>query len=432
MAGEVALALLPLFPGQVREPDLALELEALVDLETPGARRQAAAALASRCGADLDLLLEAARGFGRFGPIEPGDSVAVVPLRVGDRVEETELHLHVPPGYDPLEPAPLLVAFHGTGGSGGDMIPLWSAIADRVGMVVLAPTEAGENQGYRFEERERLSALAALRHVRRLVNVDENRLFATGVSRGGHLVWDLALRFPDRFAGIAPMIGAPRLETHDDQNNLRYVENVARLPIRDLQGEGDDPRLVSNVKLAFERLSALVATDAELFLQPGLGHAFDLGAVDWEEFFRTVRDPLPDRVVRLTARAGEGRASWVDVTRCGPSVREEFALEVPRSEWNSLDDEGRRRRIVREAEERTARLEVLRAGPNRFEARGRGVEEFRLLLPLDDFDPRDAVEVSFDGERKEKRLRPSARVLLLEFAERFDRTFLPVAQLEVR
>src|SRR5947207_1046414 len=44
-------------------------------------------------------------------------------------------------------------------------------------MVVVAPTEAGPNEGYRFTERERRSALSALRWARRRLDVDENRVF---------------------------------------------------------------------------------------------------------------------------------------------------------------------------------------------------------------------------------------------------------------
>ena len=65
-------------------------------------------------------------------------------------------------------------------------------------MVVVAPSEAGPNDGYAFSERERLAALAALRWARLELNVDEDRIFATGVSRGGHLSWDLARRSTDR------------------------------------------------------------------------------------------------------------------------------------------------------------------------------------------------------------------------------------------
>ena len=58
--------------------------------------------------------------------------------------------------------------------------------------------------------------------------------------------------------------------------------------------------------------------------------------------------------------------------------------------------------------------------------------ELGLGLTLDDFEPGEDVYVGFEGDRTKKRLRPSPTVLMAEFCERFDRTFLPVAELEVR
>lgn len=436
------LALLALaVPGRGQEAgsgadpagELASALEALVDLPTPSARAREAGALARRYGRDLDRLRAALASFGRFAPLPAGRAVETVALGVDGKVEETEIAVYVPRGYEPGTPAPLLLAFHGTGGRGPGVLGMWRAVADEVGMIVVAPSEAGPNEGYRFSDRERGSALATMRWIRRRANVDENRVFLTGVSRGGHLAWDLALRHPDRFAGIAPMIGGPRLSLRGGQNNLRYLENVAHLTIRDLQGAEDDPGLVFNVRLAFEELLKHRARDAELFIHEGLGHAFDAGVVDWAELFRAKRrDPDPDRVVRRVARKGEGRAAWVDVLATSSKVKETFAPELGSGELGRLDDAGRRRLLHEAANERTARVEVLRVG-NRYRVRAREVERLRLLLVSGSWDPDAPVVVDRgDGEETKKRARASAKLLLGEFAERFDRTFLPLASIDLR
>jgi dienelactone hydrolase len=298
---------------------------------------------------------------------------------------------------------------------------------------VLAPSEAGDNDGYHFSPRERDSALAALRWMRRRFNVEEDRVFLTGVSRGGHLAWDLALRFPDRFAGLAPMLGGPRLATQDAQNNLRYLENVAHLSIRDLQGARDDPGLVFNVELAFERLARLAAPDARLYLQEEHGHSFDASAVDWARFFSSARrDPDPARVVRRATRADEARAFWAEIGAFERGVDETFRPRVEQARWTAMDDGQRRRLLADEADARTARLEVTRSEPGRFRARGEGLRHFRLLLAEGAFDPGEPVEVEFEGKTRRLRPRPSAEVLLAEFAERFDRRYLPLAELEIR
>lgn len=417
-----------------RVPDeLVAALEALVDLPTPRDRARAAAVLAKDERYELDTLVAAMRAFGRFELLAPGVRSERVELQVGADVEATDMHLYVPSFYDPAQPTPLLLSFHGTGGEGAQAVPMWRATAEELGMLVLAPSEAGANEGYAFSARERDAALAALRWIRRRANVDENRVFLTGVSRGGHLAWDLALRHPDRFAALAPMIGSPRMAVVGTQNNVRYLENVAHLPIRDLQGALDDPGLVFNLREAFARLEKLRAVDAELIVFEELGHSFELGAVDWNAFFGAAkREPYPAHAVRLTARADEGRASFVDVLELERTIEEEFRPQVEAERWNALDDAGRKLYLQELADERTARLAARRIAPGEYELETRGVRKFRILIPAEEFDPTLALTLRIDGKTQKKRAKASKLVLLEDFAERFDRTFLPVAAIELR
>jgi len=427
-----AFAAEPCAPQDKPQLDAASELERIVDLPTPKARKQAAATLAQRVGSRLDEWLAAARAFGRFEALAPGISTQRAPLAVGGKIEDTELNLFVPEHYDAAHAAPLLLAFHGTGDSGGSLLPMWRDAANELGMLVLAPTEAGANDGYHFSERERSAALAALRWIRRRANVDENRIFATGISRGGHLTWDLALRFPDLFAAIAPMIGSPRISLQHGENNQRYLENLVRMPIRDLQGAKDSPGLVFSVQLAFERLTKLGATDAQLFLQPDLGHAFDLEAVDWKALFGAAhRNPNPERVVRVAAREDEGRAAWVEIEDYAPSIAETFTPEVSGLKLDSMSDQEKLGFVETQAEQRTARLAVQRASAGHFTAKSEGVKRFRVLLTSDDFDPKSDTQLAWNGATINKRLRANPTTLLEDFAERFDRTYLPAAEIEV-
>jgi len=226
------------------------------------------------------------------------------------------------------------------------------------------------------------------------------------------------------------MIGGPRLTIVGGHNNLRYLENAAHLPIRDLQGSGDDPHLLQNLHLAFERLTKWKA-DAELIEFPELEHDFELDAVDWVAFFGgAVRDPLRERVVCTTADALHRRASWVQVIGVSDDVEEEFTPRVT-SGFNGYSDEKQLRTIQKLVDAKTARLEVKRRAPGRFEARGQGVESFSLRLRPEDLSRKGDVRVKFKKSRTYD-VDPSPLVLLLEFVERFDRTFLPVAEVFVR
>lgn len=414
-------------------PSLAELLTEAVDQATPGKRAAKAKSLAKRRDVTLEDWLGAMRG---FEPLETeaarGPSSRTERLRVGNAKLDIELHLYVPESYDPSRAAPLLCAYHGTGGSGAGLYRMWQATCDELGMLLLAPTDAGENQGYRFSDEERDQALAALRWMRRHFNVDEDRIALTGISRGGHLAWDLALRYPDRFAAIAPMIGGPRVQLARGQNNMRYLENVTQLPIRDLQGSRDDPGLVTNLRQAFQTLARLGARDAELIEFEALGHSFEMGAVDWPAFLGGVaREPLPGRVVLCTTEA-PSRASWLEVTRLGKGVDETFTPKVEASEWNRLDEAGRRAWLVRQADERTARCEVSVTARGRYLITADKVRAVRLLLTAEQLDEDGRVHVAFGETNVKKRPRPSKAVLLTEFVERFDRRFLPIYEVDVR
>ncbi|MCZ6597122.1 MAG: hypothetical protein O7B99_05770 [Planctomycetota bacterium] len=411
--------------------DLAEDLRTAIALPTPDERRAAALELARR-DVELEAWLAAARGFGMFEETSPGMRTETVPLWVGEaELEDTQLTLYVPAIYDPATPAPLLLALHWTGGSGRSLHQMWSAVAEELGLLILSPSDPGANVGYTFSPRERLATLEALRWMRQRFNVDENRVFATGISRGGHLAWDLALRHPDILAAMAPMIGGPRIQVAGGENNVRYMENVVGLPIRDLQGSNDDPILVFNLRLAFERLEGWDAPDARLIEFPELGHSYDPRVVDWRAFWGgAVRDPVPERVVRCTAREGEGRAFWVDVLAVTDEVADEFMPEVKKSRWEKMDRFERLAYVQGEADERTARLEATLTPSGRIKVVAKRVEKFRLLL-TEEMAPKREVLVSYNRKTIRRRKELSKEVLLLEFVERFDRTFLPVIEVKV-
>lgn len=414
--------------------DPAAELAALVDLPTPEERAARARELARRKEVSLEDWRAAMAGFGDFPPAAPGVHTERAELVVDGEVEPTDLTIFVPSSYAPGTPAPMVLLLHGAGGDGRSMAALWRETAERAGLLLLAPTDRGAAAGYTFQPRERLAALAALRWFRRRYDVDENRIHLSGVSRGGHLAWDLATRYPDRWAAFAPMIGGPSVALAGGRNNLRLVENVAPLAVRDLQGAQDDPRLLRNLRLAFQRLERAGAEHAALVEFADLGHDYRFDAVDWPAFLAAAaRDPRPARLEHRACRLEEGRNRWLRITRFARSVKEEFKPRVDAARWNAAADETARLLLLQEkVDEATARLAVERLGPGRFRAEGSGVARFELLLEPEDLDEDGRVTVAWHGKERRLRARPGKEVLLAEFAERFDRRFRPVAAVEVR
>jgi poly(3-hydroxybutyrate) depolymerase len=410
---------------------LTKDILAAVDLTTPKERHAAGLAIAKRKEATIANLRAAIDACYTFPAATPGMHIERAPIWADGKVEDVELVVYVPKKYDPKVPAPLLEVFHGTGGSGKGEDLMWRETCESLGMLLIAPSEAGANEGYAFSQRERDAAVGAVRWMQRKYNVDESRVFATGESRGGHLSWDAALRRPDRYAAIAPLIGSPRFQIALGQNNLRFLENLVDVPIRDLQGSKDDPGLLQNVREAFAKLAKFGAKDVKLVEFPDRGHDFDFKAIDWVDYFGRGRRPtLRESLVFTSANLEEARAFWVEITRFTKDVAENPRITLQALPGRAMDAAEQRRAIQEQIDHDTARIEIKMQGKGHFMATAKGVASFRVLLTSEMFDAAQPVEIEFNGRISKRKVSLDPKTLLSEFVERFDRTFLPVASIE--
>jgi len=417
-------------PADPIEAARALLVEA-VDMPDPAERLKRARELVKLDDFEVQHWLAAAQSFGAFEALTPGEHLDRVSLWVEGKLEETELHWFVPSSYDPAQPTPLILGLHGAGGSGRNEMLSFRSVAEELGYLVLAPTEAGANFGYGFSERERQSALAALRWMRRHANVDENRVHLTGVSRGGHYCFDLA-RFPSAWASVTPRIGGPALAIPEGRNNIRIAVNFSHLPMVILQGMGDQDKLLLNQELALDRLRCAGST-ARRIEYPEHGHSYDHAAFGWAAWFDAARrEPFASKLTLASARKDEGELLWLQIDRFSKSVDEDFQPRVDPGKWNTWSHADKARFIQNEADERTARIDAEFLGDGRFKLTTQGITRLRLLLPEAMLGERGAVSAGWKGKERKKKLKPSAKVLLEHFVEHFDRSFLPVAAWELR
>jgi polyhydroxybutyrate depolymerase len=133
--------------------------------------------------------------------------------------------VHIPPSYRSEGPTPVLFAFHGGGGNmqlqAGDNYGLIDK-ADSAGFIAVFPNgysrfpqgklatwNAGNCCGAARDEAvdDVGFVRAVFSQLQKRVNVDPERVFATGMSNGGMLSHRLACEMADIFSAIAPVAG---------------------------------------------------------------------------------------------------------------------------------------------------------------------------------------------------------------------------------
>jgi predicted peptidase len=118
--------------------------------------------------------------------------------------------LFLPQGYEPkgAKRWPLLLFLHGAGERGSD---IWKVavhgppkiVKDKPGFpFLLVSPQCPDGETWSDEV-----VLSLLDEVIAAHAVDTNRVYLTGLSMGGYGTWSLAVRFPQRFAAVAPVCG---------------------------------------------------------------------------------------------------------------------------------------------------------------------------------------------------------------------------------
>jgi polyhydroxybutyrate depolymerase len=148
------------------------------------------------------------------GKPSPGCDAASAPTGVTEVSwpvgEETYIYrVHVPSGYDQDRPMPVVMGFHGAAQD--------AQLFERISRL---PAHGEENDYIAVVPHATTNALfaatadPAVDSVARMLDeiearwcVDEDRVFATGISQGGFFLGGLACNLSDRFAALAPVAG---------------------------------------------------------------------------------------------------------------------------------------------------------------------------------------------------------------------------------
>ena len=145
--------------------------------------------------------------------------------------------LHIPPAYDGRKPTPLVVDFHGIGGSGASELSSspYRAVTAPEGVVMAFPDGLSGPIGSAWnmgpccvaKADDLAFAKALVAQIEKTTCIDPARVYAVGVLTGGGMVYDLACNAADVFAAVAPAAFDLLQETVNDCAPARPITEIA-------------------------------------------------------------------------------------------------------------------------------------------------------------------------------------------------------------
>jgi len=174
----------------------------------------------------------------------PPMSCSALALKAGDTSQTLRVGsvnrsfvLHVPTTYDGSKPVPLVVDFHGLGGSGMSELQNspYPAVTDPEGVVMAFPDGLKGPLGTAWNvgpccvaDVDDLGFTRALvAQVQNMACIDPRRVYAVGVLTGGGMVYDLACQTADIFAAVAPAAFDLLQENVDDCIPRRSISEIS-------------------------------------------------------------------------------------------------------------------------------------------------------------------------------------------------------------
>ena len=172
--------------------------------------------------------------------------------------------LFLPEGYGESELEwPLILFLHGAGERGNDLElvkkhgpPKIVETDKEFGFVVVSPQCPREQ----WWSNDKLKLL--LDEIAAKYNVDEKRIYLTGLSMGGKGTWDLACAYPDRFAAIAPVCG---------WGDPEKASNIKNMPIWAFHGAEDKAVPISKDQVMVDAVKAC-GGNVKFTIYPDTGH----------------------------------------------------------------------------------------------------------------------------------------------------------------
>jgi pimeloyl-ACP methyl ester carboxylesterase len=325
------------------------------------------------------------------------------------RAKGVDYLLQLPLEYHGGRPFPVLIVLHQAGEKPRDMLARWAEAARQHGYILVAPEwEQGVGGTYNHTPEEHAAVLEVIRDLRRLFQVDSDRVFLAGWGEGGLMAYDVGLSHPDQFAGVIPIGARPRYFARN------YVSNAQNLPFYvvcgDLAGETS--------KVNRKHFEQWVARGyPALYVEyKGRGPEWFAGELpnyfDWMSRKKRAR-AVPDLAECQTFRPSDNRFYWVSTD----SIDDRWTNDA--ADWNNRRSPA------------TVQGRILPG--NQIHLHTRGLKQLTVWLGsgMIDFGKPASVSINLAPRVGNRKVQPSIATLLEDFYLQGDRQRLFVARIDL-
>jgi poly(3-hydroxybutyrate) depolymerase len=344
--------------------------------------------------------------------------------------------IEVPAEYDPARKWPLRVQLHGgvgrpaprPGEDGGR--PLNSSRIQNAGEINLHPRAWNGVEWWRAAQVDNI--LNLIDSVKRKYNVDESRVYITGISDGGTGVLFFAMRLVTPWSACLSLNGHPAVLANPQvgADPQLYPTNMANCPMYMVNGGRDELYPAASVSPFVDMLKRAGAP-VEFHVYPEAGHNTSWWPEErpvYEKYLAAhPRVAHPASITWETDRTDRyNRMRWLVINQLGKRSSDVALMDV-----NSVESRGGSRQPVFERARPSGRVDITRKG-NAFDAKTRGVQQFTLLLSPDVVDLSKPVQVTVNGRTAfEGAVKKDVATLTKWAARDNDRTMLYGAELMI-
>jgi predicted esterase len=406
--------------------------------------------LATNPNIPADSLLKMFSGYDRYPSSYRPDQNYIITYK-DSYYGDVPMRLYIPKNYSPLKKSPLVLLLHGAVGSSsferagntpgnpsarntGDNSDLFFDHFKRQNYIILRPFADRSrkfdwvvndfNNDYIRDIPGNVNLtygclIRAVTSLKKVVNIDDNRVFAFGHSDGADGAFGLEIFQPSFFAGF--LLYNSLLANLKATNN--YVANVQNFPTYIVHSDLDDLRPVEQITAIVDSLKKGGAK-LHYEIYHGYKHVDDHLRLDMPAAYkftnRTTRNPFPQKIYWEASNAVDSRYSWLQV--------DSFNLYLPAASWQH---EVNSRAFVYET--RTwAEYNYYNTFPgyvieafysnNTFTVNTSKVLGFSLLISEKMIDPAEPVKVIVNGKLLfDQRVKPDKRFIAACFQQDFDR-----------